>query len=141
MMSVFSLLIARCGLSQREAASFLGASNSAIDKWSRGARIAPPGVIDALRTLYQQQESAADEAIAQAADQAERYGWPELVELGLASDDHEAEALGWPCVGAQAAMLGIVAANLPCAVVVVPRGSTLATAAAADETDKAKNAT
>lgn len=132
MTSVFALLIARCGLSQREAAAFLNVSPSAIDKWSRGARPAPVGVIDELRDLYRRQARAAEEAVKQAVSLAEKHGWPELVELGLASDDHEAQSLGWPCGGAQAAMLGMVAAGLSCPVIVVPRGATVATAAAAD---------
>ena len=59
---------------------------------------------------------------------------PDRIEIGLAADDAEARQIGWPCVGAQAAMLGIVAAHVD--VVIVPRGSTPATAAAADEADR-----
>jgi hypothetical protein len=58
-----------------------------------------------------------------------------MIEIGLAADDHEAQALGWPCVGAQEAMLGLVVARCRRPVRIVPRGSTVATAAATDAHD------
>jgi hypothetical protein len=58
------------------------------------------------------------------------------IELGLASDDAEAKSIGWPCVGAQAAALGVGAALIDNPVTIVPRGSTAATAAAADRHDR-----
>jgi hypothetical protein len=51
------------------------------------------------------------------------------IALGYPTDDHEAQGLGWPCVGAWRAMAArVVVAALP--VRLVPRGSSLATAAA-----------
>lgn len=84
-----------------------------------------PAVLDELRGLYARIERAAAEAIAaiqQAPDGAE-------IEIGLASDDPEAQSLGWPCVGAQAAVLGLVVAALDRPVRIVPRGSTQASGA------------
>ena len=52
------------------------------------------------------------------------------IEIGYPADDHEARALGLPCVGAWRAMAARVVARLERPVVLVPRGSTPATAAA-----------
>ena len=58
-------------------------------------------------------------------------------EFGLASDDEEARSLGWPCVGAHRAVARILwESGLD--IVVVPRGSTIATAAAADADDRSR---
>lgn len=74
-----------------------------------------------------------------------RYLTPAINELGttplsqitqIAIDDAEAQSIGWPCVGAQAAALGVGAALIDNPVTIVPRGSTAATAAAADRHDR-----
>lgn len=104
-----------------------------VQSWSSGRRRTPSGIITELRALYARIEHAAAESIEViAADN------PTIVELGIAANDHEAQSLGWPCVGAQAASLGIIAARLDTTIHVVPRGSTAATAAAADAHDKAR---
>lgn len=54
----------------------------------------------------------------------------DVIELGLASDDHKAQGLGWPCIGTQVAMLGIADARATLRVKIAPRGSTHASAAA-----------
>lgn len=87
-----------------------------------------------LRKLYAQIELAADWSIQQYEAICEQQGIkPSSIELGLSSDDREAKQRGFPCIGAHAAALGIVAARVECAVHIVPAGSTLATAAAADQ--------
>ncbi len=74
--------------------------------------------------------------LAEIARQVDAMGSPpESIELGIASDDHEARTIGWPCVGAQRASIALVVARgTPHGLRfhVVPRGSTVATAAAAD---------
>lgn len=136
-MTPYALLLDRCGLSHREAAAIHGVRLDTVASWSAGRRGTPAGAISELRALYRQIEAAADRAVtgikALPADTA-----PDAIEIGLAADDHEAQRLGWPCVGAHAAMLGIVAARLDLPVVVVPRGSTLATAGAADQHDRGR---
>lgn len=57
----------------------------------------------------------------------------EAIEIGIASDDHEAQGLGWPSVAVQALQITLVAARSGRAVRIVPRGSTLGTAAAAEQ--------
>lgn len=139
MKSLYALLRERCGLSIREAAEFHAVPVNTVTKWSSGDRNAPPGVVAELRELYATIEDIADEAVA-AVDQAksEQGSPPEAVELGLASDDYEAQQLGLPCVGAHAAAVGLAAISIDDSVVIVPRGSTPASAAAADANDGAR---
>lgn len=125
-MTPIALLLDRCGLSRERGADYLGVRPDTIKSWRAGKNPTPPAVLDELRGLYARIERAADEAIAairEAPEDAE-------IEAGIAADDPEAQSLGWPCVGAQAAMLGLVVARLDRPVRIVPRGSTPATAAA-----------
>lgn len=125
-MTPAALLIDRCGLSQREAADFLRVRRDTIAAWCTGKYPPRASVLDELRELYRKIERTAKETLimidAAPAD-AE-------IELGFAADDAEAHDLGWPCTGAQRAMLGIVVARQCRAVRLVPRGTTVATAAA-----------
>lgn len=134
-MTLFKLLCDRCGLSHGGAADFLGVRVDTVKSWSAGRNPTPAGVIDALRALYRKIERAAGEVVSLAEARIKAGEAPAVLELGLASDDEEARSLGWPCVGAQAAALGIAAARLDLPVRIVPRGSTPATAAAADVRD------
>ena len=65
-----------------------------------------------------------------------RHHVPETIEIGVCADDHEARSLGWPTVSAHAAVVGHMLAMLPPDMIgrvrIVPRGSSAATAAAAD---------
>lgn len=133
MTTTFKLACDRCGLSHREAAAFLNTRPDTVKSWSSGRNNAPESVIEELRALYEVIETAADSALAVIEEQeAERGSPPEVIELGLSSDDHEAQSLGFPCVGAHAASLGIVAATTEHPVKIVPRGTTLPTAKVAD---------
>ena len=85
--------------------------------------------MQALHELADRQEEAASQAL----DVWEAEGQPAEIEIGLASDDHEAQSLGWPCVGAHLAVIRRMWEAMPdVRVSVVPRGSTPAAAAAAD---------
>lgn len=99
-----------------------------------GRRTCPDSVIDELLALSIRQDVAAQEAALVIAETAEQQGAPEDIELGIATDDHEAQSLGWPCAGAHAAVIRKLIKLLPTDLVVlvkiVPRGATLATAAA-----------
>jgi hypothetical protein len=119
MTTAIALIASRCGLSQREAAEFLNVRLDTVKNWCINRRFTPPGAIEQLRGLHARIERAAAEALAQMSDLG---GRPDVVELGLATDDAEAQTLGWPCVGAHAAVLGLVAARTALPVVVVPRG-------------------
>ncbi len=128
MTTAYALMLARCGLSHREAADLHRVRLDTVKSWACGRNPVPAGAQAELRRLYAQIGRAAEEALAviNAADGAD------AVEIGLASDDHEARALGWPCVGAHSALLGLVAVLATVPVEIVPRGSTVATAGAAD---------
>jgi len=126
MKSLYALLRDRCGLSLREAAEYHSVPLDTVTAWSAGRRRAPEGVVRELRELYDRIDAAACQMVELIGDN------PADIEFGLAADDHEAQSLGWPCVGAQAAALGLAAAMLDQTIAIVPRASTPATAAAAD---------
>lgn len=128
MTTTAALLIDRCGLSQREAADVLKVNINTVKSWMAGRAVPRPGVIAELRALYARIEHAAAEALAVIAAHPDAGE----IELGIATDDHEAQGLGWPYCGAQRAMLGIVAARCGRTVRLVPRGTTVATAGAAE---------
>jgi hypothetical protein len=86
------------------------------------------GVWDQLGELSDLQEQAAE----QVTQAWESSGSPSEVEFGMATDDHEAQTLGWPCVGAHRAVAARVWELTGAMIKLVPRGSTLVTAAAAD---------
>ena len=128
MKTAYTLLMQRCGLSIREAAALHDVGLDTVKSWSSGRNPVPAGTIKELRHLYTRIEAAAAECmIAIAASPVQ----PDIVELGLTVDDDNARHLGWPCVGAQEAMLGLVIARMGQFVRVVPRGNTAATSEAA----------
>ena len=126
-MTPYALLLSLTGLSQREAGEFHTARIDTIKSWVSGRRSAPPGALAELRALIAAQTRAAAEALAIVRD-----GKPDEIELGYPANDHEARSLGWPCVGAWAAMAARVIAETDARASLVPRGSTPATAKAAD---------
>lgn len=135
MTTLYAALLAVCGLSQREAAELHRSRIDTVKSWCAGRNRAPLGVLAELVDLHRRQRRAADEAAAEIARVAAADGAPEMIELGLVSDDEEARSLGWPCASAQAIVVGMTAAaalERGFKVALVPRGSTPATAAAAD---------
>ena len=130
MLSTYSILLKASGLSQREAAVLHDVRLDTIKKWCQATgNRAPRALVQELAALIVKQGNAADEAVAACSDVA-------TVELGLASDDYDAQQLGWPTATAHAATIATVAARLIADglnVEIVPRGSTPATAAAAGQ--------
>ena len=137
MTTEFALLTDICGLSTREAADMFEVRRDTAKSWSsgRGGRYqAPPQVLDALVALAASLDRAAREAVAVIDQQTKEHDAPDIVELGLASDDHEAQQLGLPAVGAHRALLARVVALGRAKgyhFQIVPRASTVPTAAAA----------
>lgn len=127
-MTLYDLLLQACGLSQREAADFHGVRLDTAKSWAQGRRAAPDGAINELRRLYERIEGAADQFLDLLDEMPE--GGPEEIEIGYPADDHEAQSLGFPCVGAWRAMAARIAASIDQPIKLVPRGSTPATAAA-----------
>jgi hypothetical protein len=123
MTSAYDLLRQRCGLSQQEAADLHKVRLDTIKSWYSGRRHEPDGVIDELRALY-------DKIDAWATQMVENLSESELpIEFDLADDDIDAQSMGFPCVGAHAAALGVVIARIRTPVVVEPHGSTWASSA------------
>lgn len=131
-MTLFALLMRLSGLSQREAAAFLEVSPGSVDAWSRGRRTAPDGALSEMRALIARQQHAAEEKLGVIAAEAAAR-----IQIDYPSDDHEAQSLGWPCVGAWRGMAARVVAGVPDAscLDLAPRGSTPATTAASDMHD------
>lgn len=131
-MTPFGILASLSGLSHRETALVCDVRLDTIKSWASGRNRTPPGALDELRTLIARQERAAHEALAQITRLSKTHAPPDEIEIGYPADDHEAQSLGWPCIGAWAAMAARVIAASPAPIKLVPRGSTPPTAAAAD---------
>lgn len=120
MITLTTLLLDRCGLSHREAAAFLGVRLDTVHSWSSGRNPTPAGVVTELRGLYARIEEEAAQKL-QAIRAVCAIEHVDAVDLALADDDAEAQALGWPCVGVHRATLGIIVARLDVPVRVVER--------------------
>lgn len=68
MTQTFKYALSACGLSQREAADFLGVSLDSVKGWAQERRPVPKGVWDMLADLYARIENAANFAADQMAD-------------------------------------------------------------------------
>lgn len=131
-MTPAALLMELAGLSHREAAEFLRVRIDTVKSWSAGRNAINAGALAELQGLIARQERAASETLAQMRAMMAAHGSPDEIEVGYPADDHEARTMGWPCVGAWSAMFARVIAAAPAKIVLVPRGSTPGTAAAAD---------
>lgn len=129
MPSLFYATLQGLGLSQSEAAAFLGVRLDTVKSWCQGRRTPPAGAWAQLHELAGVQDRAARELV-QAARDAVTTG--AVIELSVANDDAEAQALGWPCVAAQLATFRRAWEMLPTGaqIEIVPRGSTPASKAA-----------
>lgn len=128
MTTIIALLANRCGLSNREAAEFLGVRPDTFNAWSSGRNKAKPGPVSELQALYAMIEQAADAAVETILATAAPG---EDIELGYCADDYEAQQLGFPFASCHRAMLGLIVAYLSGhSITLVPRGSTSGTAAA-----------
>lgn len=127
-----------CGLSHREAARFLQVRLDTVKSWSIGRNACSARVLAELVVLAARIDTAALEALTQIEAMSALHGGPDEIDLGIASDDVKAQSIGWPCVGAQRASLGLIVARgiaKGYRFRVSPRGSTSVTAAAADAHD------
>lgn len=132
-MTPYRLLLSRVGLSQADAATLHQVRLDTIKSWCAGRARAPSGVIAELRALHSRQKHAANQALQMITER------PEVgqIELGYAVDDAEAQTMGWPCASAQWASLGMIVAGTDKQITLAPRGTTVATAAAADARENA----
>lgn len=130
-MTLFKIFLQSTGLSLREAASYLDVSYDSVKNWLYGRHNAPDGVLYEMSDLIDKQNAAAAQVLDLFEDLANA---PDEIEIGYCADDHEAQALGWPCKSAHDAVIRRVVENaseeIREAVILVPRGSTATTAAA-----------
>lgn len=137
-MTPFRALLTASNLSVAEAAEYCAVSFDTAKSWYYGRRASPGSVINELRDLINRQEHAAQQAITVIHQQIAQHGVPGELTIGYCAGDDEARKapLGWPCKSAHDAVIARVLAALPDnllhRVVLVPRGSTPATAAAVD---------
>jgi len=132
MTTPFALLVSLAGLSHREASEFLCVRLDTVRSWSSGRNNCPVGALTDLCKLILKQERSALEALVQIEALESAHGAPDVIQLGEPVDDDDAQALGWPCVGAWRGMAARIVAKSPRRVEIVPRGSTPATRAARD---------
>lgn len=145
MTTLYALALAACGLSDGGAARLHKVRADTIKDWRTGRREAPPHALATVHEfadrLTEEAEDDADKITAQimAAVEATRQ-LPEAIELGYAADDHEARDLGWPCAGAHVTLMLRTWEALPVELaercILVPRGSTSATAGAIDDGER-----
>ena len=128
----FTSLISASGLSLTEAAKFLNAPHKNITRWANGALEPPVGVTKELAKLIHKQ----NEAVKQTLDLIGQSKSVGEYEIGCPSDQIEANDMGWPTVSAFKIVAGRVIAEAQVNIKVVPRGSTVGTAAAADIQDR-----
>lgn len=106
-----------------------------VRRWMSGQQ-PPQSVIDEMFTLIDRQTRAAHEVVRLIQARLAMQDMLVFIELGLSADDHEAQSLGWPTASAHAAVIRrVVESLLPRLrhlIRIVPRGSTPASAAAAD---------
>jgi hypothetical protein len=113
--TAFSALMQRCGLSQREAAEFLDVRLDTVKSWCSGRNPTRHLILAELRQLYRKVERAGRDyakfrlqLLNHQGKQVDRY-----LKIGTALDDRDAKALGFPCVGANMAAIGVAIAHLP----------------------------
>lgn len=126
-MTLFKILLQSTGLSLREAAAFLDVSYDSVKDWLYGRRPAPQGAIEEIIDLMDTQAEMA-QAVLDLMDEHPAAG---AIEIGYCADDNEARGLGLPCKSAHDAAIRRIVENCedPSVIKLVPRGSTLASAA------------
>ena len=102
------LMLHTCGLSQTDAADFLGVDARIVRRWNSGYFSIPPEQWQKLEKLSAQQDRAAHEAIE---EMEERYADYDHVKIPvrLTRTDEDARKLGYPCAGAHLAVVRRVA--------------------------------
>ncbi len=136
----YSCILASTGMNVADAAAFHEVSEDLIIEWIGGSEDPPDEAMDDISQLVCRMAESVAEVLDHVLDKAgEHGGYPDVLELGLASDNVEAQTLGWPNANSHRTVIGLTAAQmvaLGIKVSVVPRGSTVTSAAAADAYDK-----
>ena len=136
----YDCLLAASGMDSIDAAHFHGVDEEAIYMWISGDEEPPQYEIEKISDLICRMAVSVAEVLDHVLEQTEKHGaGPDLLELGLASDDQEAGILGWPNKSVHKMVLGMTTAQMTeigIKVSIVPRGSTAPSAAAADAFEK-----
>jgi hypothetical protein len=131
--SAFGLALQAAGLTGEDAAELLGVTLDAVKSWSSGRREAPAEAWEKLRDWWEWASKARLAMVAKAAKTPP--GW---IEIGMPTDLAEAQGVGFLAMEMNARQIGLLALEVKASIRVVPRGSTIATAAAADQHDRAR---
>lgn len=129
-MTPFSLLIRLTGLSHQEASDYLNVRLDTVRSWSTGRNPCRASVLNELRALAKLQDQVSAETIRHLSEITKTADLDAQIEIGYPVDNAEAQALGWSSCGAWFGMMAKVLAGLERPIVLVPRGSTPATAKA-----------
>lgn len=97
------LMLHRCGLSQSDAAAFLGKEDRTVRRWISGEYEMPLQNWRALSELCDLQDKTARDWIERIKELAAESGSP--VKVNIARTDEEARRLRYPCAGALLAVV------------------------------------
>ncbi|HQU16633.1 MAG TPA: helix-turn-helix domain-containing protein [Gammaproteobacteria bacterium] len=108
--ATFRTLREACGLSQQDAASFLGVAIRTIAHWETGRNSVPAGAAADLQALNDRIEAGVRNVLALAAELSAQHGQPDDIVLTRyrSADDYQGsradqEGLLWPCHNAMLA--------------------------------------
>jgi hypothetical protein len=134
MVNRFNTLLAASGLTQSEAADWFDTNKAQIVDWARGKSRVPDRVVNQIADLAERILGRADTLADQIQKLVNEHGLPKEIEIAISTDDHEAALNGLPTVSTERVCIGWALAQLAAEtrarVKIVPRGSTVATAAA-----------
>jgi hypothetical protein len=112
------LMLYRCGLSQTDAANYLGKDARVVRRWISGEYEMPSENWRSLSDLCDQMDKAARNKIEEIKGIAARFPGP--VRVNIARTDAEAQQLGYPCAGAMLAVVMRVMDWVPEDVRIIP---------------------
>lgn len=112
------LMLHRCGLSQSDAAAFLGKEDRTVRRWISGEYEMPLQNWRSLSELCELQDKTARDWIERIKELAAESGSP--VKVNIARTDEEARRLRYPCAGALLAVVRRLVDWLPEDVQILP---------------------
>src|SRR5262245_32681196 len=111
-MTAFSIMRERCGLSWAETAQFLNVPMQTVEEWASGRKATPKSVVIQLRALYRHVVHSGRELGERFRIELEQQAKRHVV-IGIVGDDIAAQEHGFPCAGPHAAAVGIAIMLLP----------------------------
>lgn len=130
-MTPFAAYLATSNVTYDQAANHFDVPLVTIEDWASGRSNAPDEATQWAHQLIVGMLTKANTLVAAYDDLKTKYGEPGVIEIGISTDDHEAQLNGFMSKAHERATMGLALAQLPTGVIkLVPRGSTLGTAAA-----------